>query len=651
MGLPAAGATGQILTYSTGTAVFLRWKGERRVSVDGYNIYRRSDGGAWARVNAEPLRRARSLAELRRVAGPLASSVTGIMGIAASTDEITNDMYAKFFADATAQTVLDVLCATAPRVAQAMGELYGDSSFAPGHSAEYRISVIENGAERDVATTDVITPGVRDAIGAIGSLRADSHAGSVVLRWSKNARGAMLGNAVAVNVYRSRSILGPFERVNGAPLVSSSVVTAKNSADATDAWVDDLVHDDSDYYYFLRAVNAFGFEGAPSITVKATPGGPLPGPALLTARIVGGSVQLQWSPPDHRSPAAYAIYRAGDRSEQFERLYAGIPGMKPATQWIDLTATAGQSYYYAVRSISAEGKEEGASDTVGIAVPRTARTPAPLGLQAKPARGRITLTWDKVTDDRLEGYVVQRTNTPDHPQWVTLNGTPLTGRVYVDTVGDARDTYGYTVYAVDHAGNKSHVSAMVTARVPDVIAPESPALANLSCAAGSLTLQWHPPADHDVALYRVYRGNSASALKIVKETPDTSCALEVTGTGPVYITVGAVDSSGNESAAGRAYLVECEEPAPAPPSAVTVAKADAGLRLQWRRSSSKNTAGYVISKLDTRTNRMIRIASVDAAVNEYADVYADSGHEATYAIQARDQSWRTGEETRATFTP
>jgi hypothetical protein len=77
---------------------------------------------------------------------------------------------------------------------------------------------------------------------------------SVVLHWDPNSETALQG----YNLYRSISLVGPFTKLNGSPLVPLS-------------YADVNVSNVSPYYYMLRAVGGNSLEGSSSDTVVAIP--------------------------------------------------------------------------------------------------------------------------------------------------------------------------------------------------------------------------------------------------------------------------------------------------------------------------------------------------------------------------------------------
>lgn len=144
--------------------------------------------------------------------------------------------------------------------------------------------------------------------------------------------------------------------------------------------------------------------------------------------------------------------------------------------------------------------------------------------------------------------------------WVETGGVTLvaspTGTSYVDTGLTNGATYGYTVSAIDAAGNESAPSDQVTVTPgpPDVTAPTVPT--NLAAVAGDarVSLTWTASTDAvGVLLYRVYR-NGVQVSPALLPTGTSYVDTQLTNGVQVSYTVSAVDTSLNESAQSSAVV-------------------------------------------------------------------------------------------------
>jgi hypothetical protein len=137
-------------------------------------------------------------------------------------------------------------------------------------------------------------------------------------------------------------------------------------------------------------------------------------------------------------------------------------------EYTDSGLTAGQTYRYAVDAVDPTGNASAKTAEVSVTIVLDVDAPAVPGnvkASVPDVHGKdVVVTWDAATDNiGVTGYGVYR------------NGAKIaqvTGTTYTDT-GLAAGTYGYTVDAVDSAGNRSSLAGLAPAQA--VIANDPPA--------------------------------------------------------------------------------------------------------------------------------------------------------------------------------
>jgi hypothetical protein len=158
-----------------------------------------------------------------------------------------------------------------------------------------------------------------------------------------------------------------------------------------------------------------------------------------------------------------------------------------------------------------------------------------------PSSGR--LTWGASTDNRgVTGYRVSR--------GLTILGT-VTTTSYDDT-GLAPGTYGYSVVALDGAGNESApATTSLVVPVPDTTPPSAPANLRISSSSkAKVTLAWNASTDdRGVAGYRIYRNGG-----LVATVTSLTWTTNIQRTSSTY-TVVAYDAAGNVSTASNPITV------------------------------------------------------------------------------------------------
>jgi predicted phage tail protein len=180
-----------------------------------------------------------------------------------------------------------------------------------------------------------------------------------------------------------------------------------------------------------------------------------------------------------------------------------------------------------------------ASDTTPPTVPGSVTAQAVSGTS-------VTVSWSASTDNTsVASYRVRRDG-------VDVSGaTALTVLTFTET-GLAAGTYGYTVSAVDAAGNRSGESpvASVTLTPPDTTPPPVPTGLAATAGTAQVGLSWTAVSASDLAGYRVYRWTAAAPTHTLVGSPTTAAFTDsgvTAGTAYSY-AVRSIDQTGNLSA-------------------------------------------------------------------------------------------------------
>ena len=203
----------------------------------------------------------------------------------------------------------------------------------------------------------------------------------------------------------------------------------------------------------LLAVVAFLSLTNPSAAQQTSPPSPLPAPEL-TAQAAERAVELRWT--------------AVTGAVRYE-LWAW---WNPDTDWLqiggdDLTGTsynhtdltAGETYFYQIRSVGAGGERGDWSEQISAAVPGGLAAPA---LTAQAGEGVVELRWDAVAG--AARYILWSWWDPA-TGWQQIGGDDLTGTSYNHTDLTAGTTYYYQIEAVGAGGKRGAGSERVSATV------------------------------------------------------------------------------------------------------------------------------------------------------------------------------------------
>ena len=137
----------------------------------------------------------------------------------------------------------------------------------------------------------------------------------------------------------------------------------------TTSYTDSPVVNGIPYYYVVSAINSTGSESTNCPEVSATPVGPPPAPAVLSAFAAGiGQVGLNWSAS--LLATSYDVYRATSSGGTYTKI--STDGTVTTTSYTDTGATGSTPYFYKVSAVSLL-QGEGPQSAATSAAPLTAK--------------------------------------------------------------------------------------------------------------------------------------------------------------------------------------------------------------------------------------------------------------------------------------
>lgn len=302
------------------------------------------------------------------------------------------------------------------------------------------------------------------------------------------------------------------------------------------------------------------------------------------------------------------------------------------------------------------------------------------GLKARPAPGKVSLTWSaptKTTEGsrlrNLTMFIVQRGEVAEGTKPEDCSCTykaiqtidmespaPAVireGKVAFDDVTVKNDTtYAYRVIAVNRYDRESRPGAPVVAR-PSV-PPAAPTNLAAEADENQIRLSWQAPATSedgspltDLKGYNIYRspakGTEGALInqQLVKGTSFTDIGLE-TGKSHYY-QVKAVDNltpPWSESKPSNVVAAAPEDRTPPKPPITLIAVPTAKeVRLTWEPNREKDLAGYRVYRSTTPGQGHQPVTPAPIGINSYADTDVKPGTSYYYVVTAVDNSPRANE--------
>lgn len=647
-----------VLTYRETDRIYLRWPALHETDMDGYHVYRSPAGTTeWQKLTDRPVTMIRSVAQIREVAGFKTEMFLQLFGAVNPVRDIDNQAYQNVINDEASLSFLDIMTLINPEFGPLMGVVYIDSLFEPGGQIQYKITTVRRGIERDYAIGPSILAGVPDKIPVVTGLEGEGGHQSAILIWDKNQKNLEQGSVVSYAVYRSDKLLGEYERANLYGLLPVTVTSGDIvSRQEREEYRDRYLENGRTYYYYARAVNAFGVEGPASVTVEVVPGDTRipPSPYALQAEPYGTGLKLTWKSRDG-VPAGFEVFRSTERVSGYARIYPMDDILlRPDHFMIDIDVATAMPYYYYVNAIGPEGQRSDPSDTLAVFLEDRIPPRAPGPVRALAEQYRIILTWPPNPENDVIGYQVERASDDAFRSRFLLNNDILADTTFTDLPpAKSETTYGYVVYAIDRSYNRSEPSEMVKARLPDQTPPSPPIITRLDRKGKLVFIEWTRSTEKDLAAYRVFRAEgNEDALSALGITYFNNFSDTLRESGRYFYAISAMDSTGNESIRSLPLSLTYDQyESPESPPTGKAERAGTFIRVEWQAATQPGTAGYVVTREAVKTGKKVDVAQVKTGVTSYIDRFADVKAEYVYYVRTYDERWRMSEALVVRYEP
>lgn len=271
---------------------------------------------------------------------------------------------------------------------------------------------------------------------------------------------------------------------------------------------------------------------------------------------------------------------------------------------------------------------------------------SPGGLTAKYDTGtsKTALTWKRNAELDLAGYRVYRVG-----KLVSGSGL-LTRPTFTDSTPATGSVYGYTVKAVDKAGNVSAASATVKVTSVDRTAPVVPSgvVVGYSEFGGYSTIKWDAVTAADLAGYEVYYRQSANDawIKASGSTPVAGTSFtDFGGVSSFTYAVVAVDKTGNASARSAGVIAGQDVLLFKPIGVEATRTAAGGVQLTWTANPVRGASYNVYRTNDNPLSgaRWTKLGAAGGGSPAFTDTAPVTGVSNTYVVTAADGSGNESE--------
>ena len=416
-----------------------------------------------------------------------------------------------------------------------------------GNTYYYKVRALDaNGTAG--AWSSVVSVTYKQTLSAPAVTGGNDAQGRPTLTWN-----AVTG-AAKYEVYRARSKDGDY--------IKYSTVTGTSYTNTS------YIENGNTYYYKVRALKSDGTAGAWSSIVSVTYKQTLSAPTVTGGNDVQGRPTLTWNAVS--GAAKYEVYRARSKDGDYIK-YSTVTG----TSYTNISYIEdGNTYYYKVRTLDANGTAGAWSSIVAVTYKQTLSAPTVTG--GNDSQGRPTLKWNAVTGAAKYEVYRARSKDGDYIKYSTVTGTSYTNTSYIEN----GNTYYYKVRALKSDGTAGAWSSIVsvTYRAASTGTLSAPSVTGGNDAQGRPTLTWK--AVSGAAKYEVYRARSKDGDYIkystVTGTSYTNISYIENGN-TYYYKVRALKSDGTTGAWSSIVSVTYRKPA-----AATVASGKCGDSAAWK---------------------------------------------------------------------
>lgn len=640
--------------------VHMKWENVRDVNHEYFVVYRQYENSDdWEKINPKPLKIHTELDEIISIAGEYYGSIyLSLMGVKRDRRSLTKADIISTYNNDDAYNMLNALSVTQPFFAELLGTTFVDSPEI-NTRVRYKITSSQGVREIDYITTAFIEASIDDVVPRHENIEGIPSNNSATIRWERNLEVLKSGKAVYYNIYRADDIGGPYQIINFSDLLQGVFTTEEIEADTNYFNYSDMnVKNTKTYYYYLTAVNTFGYESLRSEIIEVTPHDnrqPLP-PSDITIEESPGRIRIAWKNVSRVIPKGYEIYKSAGNEGNFTKVFPTLESQmnNRITSWIDTDVSEGVVYYYYLRSLGFTGVFSDNSDTIKVLVEDNSPPAPPTGVVAIGDTGVIKLTWNKNMESDLLGYQIERSSDPRFATRFLVNNDIITDNHFIDSIRKESQTYiAYFIYALDKFYNRSAASEPVYARVLDILPPLTPEITLLYSDNDNYIINWTKSPDSDLQHYNLFlsQGDTNSFIKIV-ETKSSQFTGKITEQKAHFFKVNAVDSSSNISSYSKTRRLEIEPSLPLPPDSVKIEQMEKYVNITWKIPNDERVVGYFIQRQYVgKDNPMVDAAVLKSNQTRFMDWDIDLEKPCTYYIFSRDEKWRKSRAIIIQFEP
>ena len=596
---------------------------------EGFNIYRQEEGtNDWRKLNNTPFKGWEPIAEAAKASDKDLEPMETLMNETKGTD-----------AEGFVKITILIKAIRSNEFAKFLGIYYEDASTISGKSYAYKIMEIQNGKEREIGKSEILTAGTPTIIKPLQNIETIVTEGKVAFHW-------LFENDVhaGVNIYRWGNSSSDKILLNENPIIPSRSEKENGEFGYQEYFYQDQAAiEGQSYTYELEAIDFFGVPGERSKEFKVIlKDETLPiAPANLIPYRNDRKVLLKWIPSISEDVEGYNVYRAISSEGPFEKVNTSL--VKDSV-FQDEVVVYGP-YYYSMSSVDFSGNES--ERTFHSYVPVVDQIPPiqPVKLTATAEPGLVKLSWEPNPESDIEGYLVFRSiEESKNKNFARLNPDPIKEPYFEDDLSkEPKNKFLYHIIAIDTSSNLSEASEWVSIQLPDVTPPKHPTITNIKVGKDSVQLFWRPSFTEDVFGYTVFRCTNQDTLNwksihknLLDKESITFLDTNIPTDQKLSYRVQAEDDVGNKSSYSNTFTIQTPKgiSRPVPTAKITVTYNQRKNRntIKWRKTEAANYKGNILFR-KAASGALVPITKMLNQETEYQDDNILDGQEYTYQLR------------------
>lgn len=605
--------------YSTKeNAVVVKWYQDNNDFTGGVNVYRKDASGSWVKLNDKPLQRPAKMSKSDGSKGDSLSAVYNyiIYNKPKDAEELENYEFTLIM-----YSLLDNNFAY-------YGTLgYADKTAEQGKTYSYKVAYLKSGSEVELGVSEEVAAGM-SAQAPVNAITAIQNMNKVLLNWSPDN-----DNYIAYNVYRDGV------KINKDPVMILDVSSNGKTIDPDNRFSDTTITDGATYSYSYTAFDGFGNETTQSASVQITITSTSLPPKPTNITFDGnGNLTLSWKVEPAGNLAGFSVFRGEDVKSEFIKLNTSLLPVSQTT-FIDETAEMNKKYFYYVASETNSGLKN-MSSVIAASKSDYSKPMPPQNITAESDSQYVYLKWNKSVSGNVIGYKIFRNIKGRSGEFLLLTPLPVEGENYIDTLSvGALNNFYYSIVAVNQVYLNSDYSDIAEVKLKDVIPPVAPVITDLTVTGNSVSVQWIPSFDTDIAGYKVYRSEDSVSGFVEVSTAiipsNTYTDNNLSSDKTYYYKISAIDNSQNASMSNfEQIFVAVNQEEINIPVTITASfnQQTNAIDLNWNYQSSMPVKGIIVMRRDNEEENSFAVSDVLNA-NNFNDIKIEAPAKYFYSIK------------------